>query len=56
VVATTIKSPSDALGKREFWSAVGAAYARLLDSPDGWAEYIQERDEWVRARLVDEQE
>jgi predicted transcriptional regulator len=54
--AEVVAEALDALEQREFWSAVGAAYARLRDSPEDWAEYVHERDEWVGARLVDEQE
>lgn len=37
---------------REFWCAVEAGYRLLRQDADGWAEYVRERDEWVRASLT----
>lgn len=54
--AEIIAEAMEALEKREFWSAVGAGYTRLQQDPDAWSEYVNERDEWVDARLVDDQQ
>lgn len=54
--ADVIAEALEALERREFWAAVDAGYERLRQDPEAWSDYVNERDEWVSARLVDAQE
>lgn len=53
--ADVIAEALEALEQREFWSAVDAGYERLRQDPEAWSDYVNERDEWVNARLVEDQ-
>ena len=50
-MADTLDAALDALRRNQFFEQMATAEAALRADPDGWAEYIAERDAWLSPDL-----
>lgn len=51
-MADTLDAALDALRRDDFYRSMAAAEATLREDADGWADFEQERREWLDAKLT----
>ncbi len=50
-MSETLDAALEALRRQQFYEEMSEAEAALRADPDRWRRYIEERDEWLGARL-----
>ncbi|MBA2696211.1 MAG: hypothetical protein ACR2FV_05670 [Ornithinimicrobium sp.] len=49
----TLDAALESLRREEFYAGMARAESDLRADPDGWRDYVAERDEWLEPDLTD---